>query len=628
MKKKYFVLIFVACWSFALGLTVQAKNDRNGFTIISKGKTAFVIVLPVKPTDVEQTAVKELQEYLQKSTGVLIPVVSENTSVKKGIYVGATSYAKSAGATDSREEAWIIKAFHDNLILTGGATRGTLYAVYHFLEDRIGVRWWSPWEEDVPKLGKISVSSDLHLSGNPSFPYRDIYDYLFDDLRVSPTGKTFLPYQVRNRLNGHYTFAPPAYGGRISYGKPYHVHTFSRYFPVDKYFATHPEWYAYSKEKKERINTGQLCLANKELLEVFKQEVRDSIKASYEKADRLGEKRPAFFSVSLNDTKGLCECDECTKLIQEKGESGYILSFVNQIADYIAPIYPDAKIETLSYWQYRIPPKDDTKPAKNMIIRLAEDRKDLMRSVDHPHNEEVLDRLKKWEKLCDNNNLYIWDYCLNYSNATTSSVFRFERDMHIFKEHNVQGLFMEVEWPLISDMWNLRFWVLEKLLENINLDTNVLIDDFVHHYYGAAAQPVKDFIYMIKASTDTSSAFVSFRTDVFKENYINLDMAVKGNKLMEQALSKVKNDEVLSRRVRHFRTYFDKVIVNRNDKFKEEARAKGIDFLSLPLDRKLAAQRIVSTLKEMTNYAINDVRTIREIGIYDKISNEDPATGK
>jgi hypothetical protein len=177
-------------------------------------------------------------------------------------------------------------------------------------------------------------------------------------------------------------------------------------------------------------------------------------------------------------------------------------------------------------------------------------------------------------------------------------------------------------------MWNLRFWVLEKLLENINLDTNVLIDDFVHHYYGAAAQPVKDFIYMIKASTDTSSAFVSFRTDVFKENYINLDMAVKGNKLMEQALSKVKNDEVLSRRVRHFRTYFDKVIVNRNDKFKEEARAKGIDFLSLPLDRKLAAQRIVSTLKEMTNYAINDVRTIREIGIYDKISNEDPATGK
>jgi hypothetical protein len=30
----------------------------------------------------------------------------------------------------------------------------------------------------------------------------------------------------------------------------------------------------------------------------------------------------------------------------------------------------------------------------------------------------------------------------------------------------------------------------------------------------------------------------------------------------------------------------------------------------------------------MTNYAINDVRTIREIGIYDKISNEDPATGK
>lgn len=625
MMKNCFVLVLVACLFMAFGEKSRAGNQ---FIIISKGKTAYEIVLPVKPTVVEQTAAKELQEYLQKSTGVLIPVVAESNSVKKGIYVGATNYAKSAGAVDSREEAWIIKARNNNLILTGGQTRGVLYAVYHFLEDRIGVRWWSPWEEDVPKLSKITVCSNLYLNGNPSFAYRDIYDYLFDDLRVSPTGKTFLPYQVRNRLNGHYTFAPPAYGGRISYGKPYHVHTFSRYFPVDKYFAIHPEWYAYSKEKKERINSGQLCLANKELLEIFKIKVRDSIKASYEKADRLGEKRPAFFSVSLNDVGGLCECDECAKLFQEKGESGYALSFVNKIADYIAPIYPDAKIETLSYWQYRIPPKDDTKPAKNVIIRLAEDRKDLMRPVDHPHNAEVLDRLKKWEKLCDNNNLYIWDYCLNYSNATTSSVFRFERDMHIFKEHNVQGLFMEVEWPLISDMWNLRFWVLEKLLENINLDTNVLIDDFVHHYYGAAAQPVKDFIYMIKASTDTSSAFVSFRTDVFKENYINLGMAIKGNKLMEQALSKVKNDEVTSRRVRHFRTYFDKVIVNRNGKFKEEAQAKGIDFATLPLDRKLVAQRIVSTLKEMTNYAINDVRTIREIGIYDKIASEDATSGK
>jgi len=605
----------------------QKTSVPKEFSIINNGKSTYKIVVPVNPTIVEQTAARELQEYLQKSSGILLPVVSENITVSNGFFVGKTGYAKAAGIVDERGESWIVKARNNNLILTGGETRGVLYSVYHFLEDYVGVRWWSPWEEDVPKLADLKVASNLDLRGNPSFAYRDLYDSMYDDHGTNFSEKRYSLYQVRNRLNGHFSITPPAYGGRISYGKPYHVHTLSLYFPVKEYFATHPEWYAYSKEKKQRINNGQLCLANKELLEAFKIKVRNSIKASYEEADRMGEARPLFFSVSLNDVGGLCECDECTKLYQQKGESGYALSFVNKIADYIAPIYPDARIETLSYWQYRIPPKDDTKPAKNVVIRLAEDRKDLMRSVDHPHNSEVLDRLKKWTKLCDNNNLYIWDYYLNYSNATNSSVFRFEKDMRIFKEHNVQGIFGEIEWPLVADMWNLRFWVLAKLFENVDLDTNVLVDDFVKRYYGTASKPIKEFIYMIKASTDTSASFVSFRTNVFNENYINLAIAVKGNKLLEQACLKVKDDEPLSRRVRHFRTYFDKMIVNRNEVFVNEAKSRGLDFSQLGLDKKLAAQRIVNTLKEMTKYAISDNKTLKEIEIYGKISNEGGASG-
>lgn len=617
----WIVLIFLGT-SVGSCFSLKATPGKE-LVLIEKGKSSYHIVLPVRPTVVEQTAAKELQEYVQKSLGVTLPVVMEDEGIRKGIYIGNTNFAAAAGISDSRDEAWIIAAVKGQLVITGGKTRGVLYAVYHFLEDIVGVRWWNPWEEDVPELSTLKVPDQCDMRGNPSFAYRDLYDSLFDDQGIDPkpVAEPYSLYMVRNRLNGHFGFTPKEYGGRIAYGKPYHVHTFSRYFPVKQYFDQHSDWYAWSKDKKQRIPNGQLCLSNNTLLEAFRHKVEDSIRISYEIADKRGEERPLFFSVSLNDVGGLCECEECAASIQNKGESGYALSFVNKIADYIAPLFPDARIETLSYWQYRIPPKDDTKPAKNVVIRLAEDHKDLMRPVDHPHNAEVLDRLKKWSDLCDHNNLYIWDYYLNYSNASNSSVFRFERDMRIFKEHNVQGLFGEIEWPLVADSWTLRIWVLAKLLENVDLQADDLIDEFLRRYYGAAADPIKEYYYLIKVATDSSDAFVSFRTNLFNEKYVNLDLASGGNRLFEQALENVKENDVLSRRVRHARTHLDKFIVNRNQVFASEAKSRGINFASTGLDRKQAARRIVDSLKEMMKVAVADQKTIREIDIYQKIAD-------
>ena len=39
------------------------------------------------------------------------------------------------------EEEWVIRTVGDDLILTGGRPRGTMYAVYEFLEDYVGCHW-------------------------------------------------------------------------------------------------------------------------------------------------------------------------------------------------------------------------------------------------------------------------------------------------------------------------------------------------------------------------------------------------------------------------------------------------------------------------------------------------------
>ena len=113
------------------------------------------IVLPADHTDVEKTAASELCEYLQKITGGAPAVVLEGNNQGPGIYIGATNYAKSKGISypvegDTNAEAWTVQAVGEDLFLCGAPARGPLYAVYHLLEDVLGVRWWNLWEEYVP----------------------------------------------------------------------------------------------------------------------------------------------------------------------------------------------------------------------------------------------------------------------------------------------------------------------------------------------------------------------------------------------------------------------------------------------------------------------------------------------
>jgi hypothetical protein len=57
-----------------------------------------------------------------------------------------------------------IETDHGNLIFAGHPKRGCLYAVYSFLQDVVGVRWWAPEDTFVPKKSTLVVADDLLVS--------------------------------------------------------------------------------------------------------------------------------------------------------------------------------------------------------------------------------------------------------------------------------------------------------------------------------------------------------------------------------------------------------------------------------------------------------------------------------
>jgi hypothetical protein len=180
------------------------------------GVTGWRIVLPDEPTIVEKTAARELAEHLKLVTGADFQTTAEKDVPADGaslIYVGNTTKAPKK---DYKFDEILIQMDGGNLILAGHAKRGCLYAVYSFLQDVVGVRWWTPEDTFLPKKPTLAVADDLLVSYAPQMISREMYHR-----NAQPT-----VFSARLKGNG---FLTPEYGGAVRIIN--FVHSFYKYLP-------------------------------------------------------------------------------------------------------------------------------------------------------------------------------------------------------------------------------------------------------------------------------------------------------------------------------------------------------------------------------------------------------------
>jgi len=120
-------------------IALLASVAHAELKLASQGKTDYAIIVAPDAIASEKTAARELAELLKQATGADFPVRAEADGAKQ-ILVGPKQSA------DLGHDGIVIKTSGDTLILSGGRPRGTLYSVYTFLEDVVGVRWWTSTE--------------------------------------------------------------------------------------------------------------------------------------------------------------------------------------------------------------------------------------------------------------------------------------------------------------------------------------------------------------------------------------------------------------------------------------------------------------------------------------------------
>jgi hypothetical protein len=574
----------------ALTLAFSPQVPAGAVTLSRDGKPSVTIVLADDATPGERTAARELADYLEKVTGGKFAVLGESAVPNRapGIYVGPTALAKGQGLDPTAwgPERWAVRSVGESLVLVGGRPRGTLYAAYHFLEDTVGVRWWSPFEEHVPKRPTLEIAT-LDQKGEPRFRYRDIY------LLYANDGGRFA---ARSRLNGQ-GFGPidTAYGSGVYYGPPGGVHTFYAYFPPKEYFGQHPDWFSLVNGKRTAEQT-QLCLTNPELRAVVVAKLKGFIEQARSEAKRVGRPAPVDFDISQNDWGGMCQCGKCQAIAKAEGsESGPLLDFLNHAADAIRQQYPEVRINTLAYQMTEDPPKT-LRPRDTVLPRLCDTNANLLRPITHPDNRAFAERLARWGGI--SKNLRIWDYAVTYTpyyGLPLPTVHTYPIDYRYFAEHNVEGVFTEHEHGILADLRDFKIWMMMKLLEDPYRDYEALVRDFMDGFYGPAAPAVRRYLADLQQAAEVSASNVNWFPALSQYTYLTLDFLRQSQATFDGAEKAVAGDTVLLRRVRHARLPVDRACLVLWPKLMRQWTAGNGQPEQIPLDRAAIARRCQET---------------------------------
>ncbi|MGA2244758.1 MAG: DUF4838 domain-containing protein [Verrucomicrobiota bacterium] len=458
-------------------LAIGSGSARAEFTIAASGQARCVILQNASAAAPEQTAARELAEYLHEITGAQFPIQETNGASKNAIIVGPGPLAQAVfpelALDQLGPEEFVMRTRGHQLLLAGGRPRGTLYAVDHFLQEQCGVRWWTPWATNVPRHATLRVPN-LDRQEKPAFEYREPFWFsAFDPL-----------WKVRNGANGEHQRIPPELGGSLIY-KGF-VHTSYPLVPPEEYFASHPEWYSLIDGKRTPDN-AQLCLSNPQLRDFVVERVKAWLRESPE---------ATIISVSQNDCFGACQCTNCRAIDDaEGGPSGSMIAFVNYVADRIAPEFPNVAVDTLAYQYTRQPPKT-LRPRPNVIVRLCSIECNFRAPLDDASNAKFLADLHDWSKIC--RRLYLWDYVTDFSDYLLPhpNWYALGPNLRLFKKCAGQGVFEEGAYQSNgAEMAELRAWVLAQLLWNPQKDDHALIQQFLDGYYGrAAARPIRRYL--------------------------------------------------------------------------------------------------------------------------------------
>ncbi len=499
-----FVTGSLSVWAVPL-----ARDGKPLAVIVHNGHTQISPQIPKDPLGVNQRKTKaikpaavELQRYLETISGAKLPMVKslDEAGDRPAIVLQVVDRVPGASDRVTGKQAYRIHTEGNRIYLTATNIVGLHNAVYGLLEDHLGCHFYSvnvsrhahgvsryvgPGHEVIPKqanltLGKIDDLQEPGLANRGLIFKMGQYPWILKNRGISGTGR-----------------------GRTS-GAKASGHTMYHWInPVDKQvwkrqkeggrkrvtrkglFESHPEFFPVNKDGKRKPDMWNMgiCGTAEGLPAHLAKRIVESLGDAPKDIDKM-------FQIGQGDGFAGCYCEDCRKLVHDKGsEAAPLIHMFNGALDIVTKQYPNVKIITFCYFNSLEAPKD-MRVHDNLWINVVSSARSKNAAGDqmgpirnNPANADYERALKEWPQIAPNR-VTVWHW--DTYRPEWPSMFYVKENVSYMIDCGVFGINPQT----CGGPWGMMLnWLYMKLAWNPKLDDDALIRQYLRDVYSPAAAP-------------------------------------------------------------------------------------------------------------------------------------------
>jgi hypothetical protein len=162
--------------------------------------------------------------------------------------------------------------------------------------------------------------------------------------------------------------------------------------------------------------------------------------------------------------------------------------------------------------------------------------------------------LQDWGKISQD--ILIWDYNIQFASPVSPfpNYSTIGPNIKFYTDNTVRSLFMQAGSPY-GEFGHLRGYLIAKLMWNPDADPDIIINDFLNGYYGAAGTYLRQYIDAMSRSLLENESKLEIFGDPrdAMDSYLSVDMLKEYNQIFDKAENVVKKDSQLLRRVQEAR---------------------------------------------------------------------------
>lgn len=504
--------------------------------VVKNGQTSYQLLIP---QNAGATIVKAKDEFVwlfKKATGVTMNVVTESgdTAFEEDacyISLGETNLLKNAQIEMEKArlgtDGGKIVTKGNSVFIFGGADKGTLYAVYTYMNIEFKFEQYFKDCYEMDTGVKNVMLRDYAVIDIPDIAYRTNNYGMYDDFSTDYDENNFATrMKMGTDMNDPIMPVHPDFDNPASYQA--YFHNTSEYLPVDTYSneekpdTYHPLWfsdagvqlcYTAHGDETERELMAQECA----------KKVINSLKIY------TPEQYPLKNTITFTceDGKNSCTCDACAAMQEKYGQkTAAMIQLANRMGELVEEWMEDPEnaaykredftIIVFAYNDYTFAPvsyneetkewsivDDSVRMRENVGVYLAPiSSLDYQSSLYAKVNERGKRNIDAWAYLTDN--IYFWWYSTNFLNYNyiydTLNFFNEEGYQYtvslgtkfVFNQaqHNQKG--SATAWH------NLKMYLDAKLSWNCNLNAAELIDNWFNAMYKEAAPIMKSYFESVR----------------------------------------------------------------------------------------------------------------------------------